>query len=244
MFPITHIYCIKKIVKESNSLHFLGSIFPDIGITGILNRKQTNFNGLILYYWFEKNFPNYKDFTLGYISHGSEPKGIDYYCDEDPLPREGYAFQKSKELVFELKNISGLSDFLSMIRAHNFIELAIEILIVKNNPVLLKNLEEARHKAKDVNLIAALSDFFHVDKNVLKKSLVEYFNLIPKHDNIDTTVKGLINIFHIRDKIIVDEEKIKALLVKAIDLVKETYINDLDIMINKTIPVIIGLKNK
>jgi hypothetical protein len=78
MFPLTHIYCTKRIVDYVSPLLFYGSIFPDIPAIGIINwdvmkNKTEEFSNYI-----RQEQPSLIDFSEGLLLH-EEPKSIDRF---------------------------------------------------------------------------------------------------------------------------------------------------------------------
>lgn len=212
MFPITHIYAIRKLIRDSGKDHHLGSVFPDIAITGTLNRRDTHYNWKTVC-----SKINNKAFCLGYKSHNL----LDRLCDEDPLPRMGYAFRHSKPLIDDVRAF-GLGAFLAKVRAHNFIEYAMEKLLVSRYPYLMDMLDEAMDVDED--LLSELESFFKVS---LREPLKRYFSYIPRDE------EGFRKVFLIKDNLDVDKKSFSRVVRKAEDIIKHRFLDDMDLMIAK-----------
>ena len=135
MFPVTHIWFGEKVLGELDNQSILGTIFPDMVISGCLDYDTTHKSGWKLYEFFKKEYPEFLGFARGTISHGVDPKGLDYYGDEKYRGIEkGYCFQKAMEIVDKVVGCS-IPKELGLWKAHNFIEMAIEVEIDELNPV-------------------------------------------------------------------------------------------------------------
>jgi len=228
MFPITHIYCVKKLISDTNGQHFLGSVFPDIVITGIMKRTETHYGEIEIVEYFKK-YPDLIGFAKGLFSHNT----LDYYCDEDPTPREGYAFKKSKELISDVQKATGLNDIMSLVRSHNFIELAMDIMLLEENPELLDDLNLAKKEIENEKLMKSIGEYYKKNAQDIKNALKEYFEIIPIPLDVDCGAEGLVNVFKIKDNVDVKKEDIVTITQKAIGIIKDKFKYDLDDMISK-----------
>lgn len=141
MFPITHIWFAEKLLKTRDSGLILGAVFPDIVITGCLDYKQTHYCGWPLYEYLKKEAPS---FAKGMITHTIAPRGLDYYGDESyGQGYKGYCFQKGQQIVDAVVKACHLPQEFGLWKAHNFIEMGIELNLLQESP----GLAEALHGA-------------------------------------------------------------------------------------------------
>jgi hypothetical protein len=116
MFPITHIWFSREVLGHINNMTVVGSIFPDTAVSGFLNHEQTHKVGWGLYNFFEDNCPEYIDFARGVVTHTVNPRGLDFYADEEYREGpKGYCFQKGRQIEEEVINAAKLAN------AHDFI---------------------------------------------------------------------------------------------------------------------------
>ncbi len=219
MFPLTHIYCTKRIVKDATPLMLYGSIFPDIPMMGIISwdKMKDQTEGFSDY--IKKSYPDLIDFSKGLLLH-EEPKGIDRFVHGDT----GYAYVKGRQI---LEQIKGYFPDNSLGIAHNFIELAVEILLAEIIPNLGNELKAVLKFANNnTNQISkATSEFFSLDKDATRNALQEFNNLFLRMDlsSRDKSIQFGGYLVSKLGKINYSSEIIEQLLTKAIDTVKGDY---------------------
>jgi hypothetical protein len=134
MYPLVHIYAVKKMLKRRDPLLFYGSVFPDIAATGVIGwdevLKKT------------EGFSNYivgKDVGLDAFAEGlllhEKPVGIDRFVHGEN--KDGYAFLKGRIILGEVEKLF-LKDSLGV--AHSFVEFACDLLIASRKPDLSDDL--------------------------------------------------------------------------------------------------------
>lgn len=229
MYPLTHIYYAKQIVENPTPLTFYGTIFPDIPSTKIISwetmkQKTVDFSNFIKF-----KDKQYSDFASGLLLH-EENLGIDRFVHGN----KGFAYINGRKLVKHLKPHFPESNILDI--AHSFIEFAIEIRIIKNNPelmlILKTSIEEFNKRCKIVNFF---SEYFKTDFRNTKNSITLYNKVLYEMD-ISSFQKAVIFYTWINKNlrgINVDEEIISSVLVKANNIVKDTDKEFLNKVINK-----------
>ncbi len=154
MFPYTHLCFARDTLGNISNEVVLGAIFPDTVIAGFLNHSDTHQNSEALHNYF-KRVGVFRDFSRGVITHATDLKGLDYYCDEKYENYEkGFAFEIAKPLVEKVVNLCGIPEEMGWWKAHNFVEMGSELWVHKNRPEYHGLLEKA---LSDVDLIMALS---------------------------------------------------------------------------------------
>ncbi len=184
LFPITHIYFSNKILGKLNTMIALGAVFPDITISGILSYDKTHREGLGLYNHFKLFHQEYIDFANAMITHTVDPKGLDYYGDEQYLEGyKGYCFQKGKLIEDEVIEVCNIPKEYGLWKAHNIIEMAVELIVYESNKeygALLRN------SLKDENMLqcicSASEDYYKIDKGALCKSMRKFSSFVELDD--------------------------------------------------------------
>ncbi len=177
MFPITHIWFAERLLKTRDNGLTLGAVFPDIVITGCLDYKQTHYCGRSLYEYLkgEASF-----FARGMITHTIDPRGLDYYGDESyKQGYKGYCFQKGQSIVDRVIKACRLPEEFGLWKAHNFIEMGIELNILQEDP----GLAGALHRAfcDEANLRQAgelLESYFDLKKYCINESFKRFSEYI------------------------------------------------------------------
>lgn len=179
MFPITHIWFAEKVIGFINNSIILGAIFPDIVITGCLEYRQTHYCGWKLVDYLKKSCP---DFAQAVATHTVNPQGLDYYGDESyKSGYKGYCFQKGRFIEDQVIDACNIPKEFGLWKAHNFIEMGIELNVSDKN----KHLVEALHRAfMDKDAVAKVSEpierFYNLKKGEISdsyKRFAEYIEL-------------------------------------------------------------------
>ena len=138
MFPITHIWFSRKVLGYMNNMTVLGSVFPDTVIKCCLTHNQTHNVGWELYRFIGEYRADCLDFAKALVTHTVNPKGLDYYGDENyGSGYKGYCFQKAAEIEREVIEACNIPEKFGLWKAHNFIEMGIEMNIAYSNRELM-----------------------------------------------------------------------------------------------------------
>lgn len=166
MFPITHIWFSRKVLGYINNMTVLGSIFPDTAISGFLVHEQTHKVGLEFYDFFEDKFPEYIDFAKGVVTHTINPRGLDFYADEEyGRGAKGYCFQKAEQIEKEVINACNIPEAFGLWKAHNFIEMGIELNLAESEKALIDRLHDGLIDNSLINaLTCPLETYFGMEK--------------------------------------------------------------------------------
>jgi hypothetical protein len=144
MYPLTHLYFAEKVLGPLDDKIILGSIFPDMTILIGIDWNRSHTLGLELWRHLREKNKSLINFSLGVISHGIDPKGLDYYSDEKYRNFEkGYCFEKARPLVKSVVDACYISSGDGWWKAHNFIEMGIELYIYEKHPELLPLLRKS-----------------------------------------------------------------------------------------------------
>lgn len=134
MYPQTHVYFAHQVLGKMSDAIALGSLFPDMLAGGSLSHQKAHSLGLQLLNTF-RNQPELCDFARAVITHGIDPGGLDYFGDEKYLDcQKGYCFEKALPLVEATTKACNLPPEMGWWKAHNIIEMGIELRISMSGP--------------------------------------------------------------------------------------------------------------
>lgn len=132
MFPYTHICFAGDVLGDMNSEIVLGAVFPDTVIAGFLDHSQTHRRCGEIHTYLNR-LGVFKEFAGAAVTHGTVPRGLDYYCDEKYSGfSKGYAFEMAVPLVQKVISCCRLPENMGLWKAHNFIEMAAELWLYEN----------------------------------------------------------------------------------------------------------------
>lgn len=192
MYPIAHLYFIELSLEKLDDAAILGSIFPDLVILSGLDWKTSHSLGEKVWRHFRSSDEEKIHFSLGVISHGIKPRGLDYYSDEKYGTFErGYCFEKARPLVDAVVEACSLSSNDGWWKAHNFIEMGVELYLYNRRPELISYLRRAFFNVDLItSLIHELSPVLGIEKAKLKKSF-ETFRQFALDEPIDALALAL-----------------------------------------------------
>lgn len=161
MYPLTHLYFAQKVLGFLDDATVLGSVFPDMGVVIGLDWNRSHTLGQELWQHFQGEKKDLLNFSLGVLTHGIEPKGLDYYSHKKYRDFErGYCFEKARPLVNGVIEACYLPSGDGWWKAHNFVEMGIELYIYEKQPELLFLLQKALGNAALIRqLVSVLSPF-------------------------------------------------------------------------------------
>jgi len=224
LFPITHIYFSHGILGKLNTMTALGAIFPDITISGILSYDKTHREGTGLYNHFKLFHREYMDFANSMITHTVNPKGLDYYGDEQYLQGyKGYCFQKGKLIENETVEICNIPNEYSLWKAHNIIEMAVELIMHERNKEYSKLLGYSlRDKDMLQCICRASEDYYKIDEGALCKCIERFSSFVELNDlNSLTLAKKYDLQMKAKHGISIQIDQCSILIDKCCDLVSE-----------------------
>lgn len=173
MFPLTHIWFSKRVLGYVSNMTVLGSVFPDTVIKCCLTYDQTHNAGWKLYDYFKEQSEEYIDFARAMVTHTVNPRGLDFYGDEEYREGyKGYCFQKAVEIEKEVIAACNIPEKFGLWKAHNFIEMGIEMNITDSEKGLMDMFSIALN---DRTLVREISN--HLDRyfGLQDRSLADCF---------------------------------------------------------------------
>ncbi|MCL4439902.1 MAG: hypothetical protein M1609_04735 [Firmicutes bacterium] len=127
MFPYTHICFARDVLGDVNNEIVLGAVFPDTVIAGFLQHADTHGRCGEIHTYLTR-IGVFNSFAEAAVTHGTAPKGMDYFCDEKYLNFEkGYAFEQARPLVKKVIKCCRLPEEMGWWKSHNFIEMAADL---------------------------------------------------------------------------------------------------------------------
>ncbi len=176
MYPLTHLYFAKRVLGYLDDPTALGSIFPDVLILSGMAWKESHSLGQKIWRLFSEKEEDLLHFSLGVITHGVEPRGLDYYSDEKYKGYEkGYCYEKAKPLISRVVQACNISAENGWWKAHNFIEMGVELYINEKYPRLLTSLRQALNNAPFIGkLCRELSSLLQRDAGLLEESILTF----------------------------------------------------------------------
>lgn len=129
MYPQTHVYFSEILIGKQSDQISLGSILPDMLVGELFNHCEAHSTGAEIYKFLVKN-RSLPDFGQAVLTHGFNPKGLDYYGDEKYLDCEkGYSFEKARPFIQKTVEACNIPPEMGWWKAHNIIEMGVELLV-------------------------------------------------------------------------------------------------------------------
>ena len=165
---------VNAVPDGNNKLLILGSILPEIMYyaTGHpFEFKEIHEGGDKVYKYLGKERLEWTDLGLGMLAP-SVKMGADYFNLDDNLKILGYKGDKVDELRIKLTQVLGVSYEIAKTRAHNILELAVELRIIEENPEFVDEFNSAIADGKvRAGVKEILADCFKKDKEKVAKSV-------------------------------------------------------------------------
>lgn len=226
MFPLTHVYVAQKVFQPTTDLLILGSIFPDTTIGNSLTYDQTHRQGKAIYNYIKRKNPDFLPFAWGIITHGVNPKGLDYFGDEKYNNfLKGYCFEKARPIIQATIEACNLPPRFGWWKAHNFIEMAIELDIVSRFPQVHQALSKAYENSQLIADIGELmADFFYETPDGIIRGL-KHFRQYILEEGVSASNLAINydrQMFR-RHSININIDKVEELIIWSRELVQDDY---------------------
>lgn len=178
MYPLAHIYFVDRVLGLKGEPAVLGSIFPDAAISNGLEWDKSHSLADMLWNHFQGRDNKMAFFSLGVLSHGIEPRGLDYFSDEKYKDFErGYCYEKSRVFIDEVIASCNVIPEDGWWKAHNFIEMSVELYLFQKYPFLLSILRGALSNS---SLIREISKKLEGPLGLSSKLVEESFSLFKE----------------------------------------------------------------
>lgn len=180
MFPIAHAWLVERLIPEPTPAHYLGCVWPDMLFGSPLSHMQSHRSGALLATQARTlgdpaDAQVFRAFVAGVLTHGSEPRGFDWYSDEqynDAPEKRGYAFQHGRVITDETARACGIASEQGWWKAHNLVEIAFERPLYLAQPSLGERLADAcGDEALRLRIAGVLSTTFHTPAEELETAM-------------------------------------------------------------------------
>lgn len=204
MFPLSHLYVTSQVSGTIDSLQLFGSVFPDGAWIAphIFPRDQIHDNPQRFHTFVIQHYPQYQNLSLGVMLHSSISKGAYFYSDN---MQSGFAVTNTGPLVPYIKKYIGAENQIhAIIKAHNFIEAAIDLQVAKTHPEISNLYHHAFSQQNYLILVQVL-------KAYLPKSLLTEQEILNACNHLASflPLEGLTNHDSLIDKIMLPLVKLK-----------------------------------
>lgn len=192
MYPLVHYYVNTQVFGEVSHLMALGALWPDLAVGAGGDRDEAHTQGVAFYDWCRCNFPEAMDAARGMISHGIDPPCVDHYADEFwPDHVRGYMFRTALLYLPQVAACTGLDGATDIPllprgvepprsnvwwKAHNFVEMAYEMITARQHPDLGRRLVEA---ATDRQAVATLARALQGWHGLPVQPILDIFASVP-----------------------------------------------------------------
>jgi hypothetical protein len=125
----------------------------------------------------------FRAFVLGVLSHGTAPRGFDWYSDEEyggrPASDRGYAFQQGVPLAEDAARACGITPDQGWWKAHNLVEMAFEQPLYLSMPSLGASLANAcADKALCARIASILAGIFEQPADALGGAMLRFHTVV------------------------------------------------------------------
>jgi len=233
MLPLAHTYISTRATEMETPLLILGSILPDIATTSRqqIDRERIHNNPNEFEAFVKEKYPQFSDLSLGVRLHSQANGGVDFYSDDLTV---GYAKLEGAKISKDVADLLGIEKGdISLLIAHNFIEMAVDLHICQNQRDIWELYSKTLDLVKvDFNQIAnCLADYLKADPTEMLKELGVLVNVLgpDKMVSIAAAVdKGAVPMLESRFNKKLDRTKIVEITTKALDITAPTYKDFLD----------------
>lgn len=225
MFPITHIWFSNMVLGYTNHLTVLGAIFPDACVCKYLTYDTTHKSNWAIFDYIFKEKIELSDFAKSMVTHTVLPKGLDYYCDGLFMSSEGYCFQKAALIVDDVIDACNLPEEYGLWKAHNFIEMAVELEVIIRNRWINKAFRDALCDDRLINSLESfIESYFDLKSGSMKNSFkrFETFATITENSSYQLALQYELNMQK-RHGININVEKSSNIIESCRDIIKEDF---------------------
>jgi hypothetical protein len=237
LFPITHLYFYTLMFKPS-SLGAIGAMFPDTTLLTGLRWADTHLRAVEFYdsLFGKRSFADaqddklgeFTDLALGFLTHGVDSGGLDFYGDEKYLDFEkGYSYSRAVPLVDEVIRVCRIPREMGLWKAHNFIEMGIESLVASSNPQIGQWVGEFGKDLGAVKRAAGiLSRFYQMESQVFERAISGFVRFLKPSGSPEELGESYADVLRIRHGILdADPREISIVINKAAELIEGEYLD-------------------
>ena len=184
MFPLAHLEFARRVLGPLRSEELLGAVAPDVLVAADLGWDVTHRVGVRLYdRAMDARAEGHSDgdllvrFARAALTHGADPEGLDYYGDVSYRGHDrGFAYLVARPLADRVAAVCRLPPELGWWKAHNFVEMAIDMLVDEAHPGWGEGLVRAFDAG---GLVTAVSSFLDEALALPAGRVAPYFTRFP-----------------------------------------------------------------
>jgi hypothetical protein len=230
MFPLSHIYIATKVTKKKTPLFVFGSVLPDISWTSEseIGRDQIHNAPQKVYEYIAKNCPDLLDLALGVRLHSNIDKGADYYSDDFET---GFAIVEGKKIEKEIAQmVDEEENKLTLVLAHNFIEVATDMNLNQEHPEILALYKESVKNISLERIALCLGEYLNLESKVVLAEINRFLDFMgPKTYFFEKNLfEKLILLIKVRKGKEVNIKIASKILRKAEKIMEDKYLKYLD----------------
>ncbi|MDO8514936.1 MAG: hypothetical protein Q7S14_00410 [bacterium] len=233
MLPLSHTYIAINVTKRKNNLLILGSILPDIATTSSEQIGRDKIHNAPKEFWnfVNKNYLKLSDLALGVRLHSQIDGGADFYSDDQEV---GYAKIEGNKISADVARLLGIENgSVSLMLAHNFIEMAVDLHLYENQKEIWEIYKDALEGVKtEFEIIAkCMGNYLELDQSLVFEELnnlvtfLSPYNLMSKDIIVNKVALPLIKLRFQKEVSAEDTIKIAD---KALAITRPTYKEFLD----------------
>jgi hypothetical protein len=182
MKPISHAWVAVNSVPQGNQkLLILGSILPEIMFyteNHPFVKEEIHEGGEKVYQYLKMSNPQWADLGLGMITH-SFHKGADQFNLDEKLAILGYEGEMAEDLRKKLMSALNVTYERAKGNAHNILELAVELGIIRDHPEFIDEVQQAiADKQTKEEIKNILADCFNKPKDKVSRAIDQLFEKI------------------------------------------------------------------
>ena len=203
MGPLSHVYVTTQVCKRATPLLVFGSILPDIswGSKIRLGEKRIHYAPREFDKYLKTNYPGMVDLGTGVVLH-ADTRAADFYSDDRAT---GFAFQVAPKLVDQVADLlelysqgvdvpwkygltinsnswlvrsKGANPKIALVFAHNFVEMGVEMNVMKHKPQLLKMYQNNLLQIDVPAMSQVVARYLQIDTRIVKQEMDHFLTLM------------------------------------------------------------------
>jgi len=143
IFPLVHLYFAGSVLGPLTDAEILGAILPDALILAGISWEDSHAMGPRLYRYAVARQPHLTGMARAALTHGASPPGLDYFGDKScGKGHPGFAFRLGSLMASRAAGVCRLPEDLGLWKAHNFVEMAAEVIVSREHSQLAGRLRQ------------------------------------------------------------------------------------------------------
>ncbi|MBU3956772.1 hypothetical protein KKI19_00625 [Patescibacteria group bacterium] len=220
-----HAYIATRAVDGDNQLLIAGAFLPEMLPyipNDVFEYKEFHEGGRKLLEYLNKNYPEKRDLALGLLSYG-----VEFGADKFGKESEQLVGEKRSQLLREISEANSVSREVAKIRLHNYVGLAIDWLLVQNEPELVKEVQKILREVDIKEISHLLAEEFKKNETKVRVMVETLFKNFYRPEDL-TSAEGLARIWArqvsgLPEKDKVDIQKASELIQDCADLLEGNW---------------------